>query len=153
MPRTMSITGDQLRARASGAKPSTVDVAEATGFTLLCMVKPTSPIDGNITLAPVKAGCALHTATSTDTAKFEEAVEDRTIIADIESALLLLEVFHVIRRHSPEEINVFVRVKLGHLHLGRRFCSLNILDEFLKISFEMSQSKKPNRNIGLPKVG
>jgi len=60
------------------------------------MMEPTSPIDCNIAFSTVQSCSTLHTTTSTDTAKLEKAVEDRTIIADVEAALLFLEVLHVV---------------------------------------------------------
>ena len=64
------------------------------------MVEPASPIDSDIALPTVQARSTFHTAAGTDTAKLEQAVEDRAVIADVEAALLFLEVLHVIWGYS-----------------------------------------------------
>ena len=49
-------------------KEPTVDIAEATGFALLSVVKAASPVDGNVTLVSTQPGCTLcdDAAESTD---------------------------------------------------------------------------------------
>ena len=49
-------------------KEPTIDIAEATGFALLSMVKATSPVNGNVTLVSAQSGCTLcdDAAESTD---------------------------------------------------------------------------------------
>jgi hypothetical protein len=102
----------------------TVDVAEATGFTFLGVVKATSPIDGDVALLSVQSRGTLHTTTRTDTAKLEETIEHRTIISDVVFSLLPHETVHIVRCDFLQEIDVIVRVKLGHFASCRRFRAL-----------------------------
>lgn len=78
-------------------------------------MKSTSPIDRDVALLTVQARCALHRATSADTAELEETIEDRTIVTNVVLCLLACVAVHVVGRDSPEEVNVLVGVELGHL--------------------------------------
>ena len=102
----------------------TVDIAEATGFTFLSVVKTTSPIDGDVALLSVESRSTLHTTTRTDTAKLEEAIEHGTIISDVVFSLLPHETVHIVWCDFLQEIDVVVRVKLGHFASCRRFRAL-----------------------------
>jgi len=87
-------------------------------------MKATRPIDRDITLATVQSRSTLHTTTTGDTAKFEKAVEDRAVVANIVFALLLREILHVVRCNLGEKLDVFVRVELAHLGFRGRLRSL-----------------------------
>lgn len=106
-------------------KNLTIDVAETTGFTLLGVMKSTSPVDCDVAFASVEARSALHAATGGDTTELEEAIEDGTIIADVEFALLFHEGVHVVWRDLLEKVDILVCMKLGHFMLCGWFCSLN----------------------------
>ena len=60
------------------------------------MMKTSSPIDSNVALLPVETRSTLHTATSTDAAKFKETLEHRAIVSNVELGLLALESLHVL---------------------------------------------------------
>lgn len=125
IPRTIS-ENHQFQAQKHVGKgiEHTVNVAEATCFTLLGMVKSTGPIDGDVAFAPVQAGCSLHTTTSTDAAEVKKSIEDWTIIADVVFTLLLGEVVHIVRCDLLQEVDVLIRVELGHFMAGSWFCAL-----------------------------
>jgi hypothetical protein len=93
----------------------TVDITESTGFALLGVVQPTSPIDGYVAFLAVEASSALHGPASTDTTELEQAVKHRTIITDIVLSLLAHVAVHVVWGDSPQEIDVLIGVKLRHL--------------------------------------
>lgn len=112
----------------------TIDIAEATCFTLLGVMQTTSPVDSNVAFAAVQAGCALHCATCADTAKLEQAVKHGTVIADVVFALLLSKVVHVVWRDLVQKVDVLVCVELRHLVLGGRFGALQ-----LSVSIAFSQ--------------
>lgn len=102
----------------------TVDIAEAAGLALLCVVQAAGPVDGNVALAAVQASGALHGAAGADAAELEQAVEDRAVVADVVLALLAREVVHVVGRDLVQEVDVLVGVELRHLVLGGRLCAL-----------------------------
>ena len=99
----------------------TVDVAETTGFALLCVVETASPVDGDVAFSTVQSCGTLHAASSADTTEFEQTVEYRTVVTDVVLSLLLAEVVHVVGSDALEEIDVFVGVELGHFVLGSWF--------------------------------
>lgn len=88
------------------------------------MMKSTGPIDCNITFLPIESRSAFHASTSANAAEFEKAVEYRTVITDIEAALLFLISFHVVGGDFLEEIDVFIGMKLGHFVVGGGFRTL-----------------------------
>lgn len=103
----------------------TIYVAKTTGFTLLRVMKTSSPVDSYIALLSIESSSAFHTAACTNAAELEEAVENRTIITDIELRLLPLEVIHILGANLLKEVDVLVCVELGHLESRRRFRSLD----------------------------
>ena len=106
-------------------KPShTVHVAEATGFTLLCVMKTSRPIDSDVTFLTIQSRGTLHAATGANTAKLEQAVEDGAIITDVVLALLAHVAVHIVRGDLLKEIDVVVRVELCHFAPGRRLGTL-----------------------------
>jgi hypothetical protein len=106
------------------ASSLTIDVAEATRLTLLCVMKASSPIDGNVTFATVQTCCTLHATTRADAAKLEKSIEDWAIISDIELALFFRVALHIVWSDFLKKLNVFIRVKLGHLMFIGRLGSL-----------------------------
>jgi hypothetical protein len=104
----------------------TIDVAKATCFALLCVMQTASPVDGDVAFSAVQPCGTLHAASGADTTKLEQAVEDRTVVADVVLALLLAEVVHVVRSDALEEIDVFVGVELGHFVLGCWFGAVDL---------------------------
>lgn len=78
------------------------------------MVKSTGPVNGNVALVAVEPGGTLHTTTRANTAKLKEPIEDGTVISDIVFALLLREGVHVVRCNLRKEVDILIRVKLGH---------------------------------------
>lgn len=93
----------------------TIDVAEATGLALLCVMQPTSPVDCNIALLPVQASGALHRSSCADSTELEETVKYRTVITDIIFGLLSHVTVHVIGGDPSEEVDVLVGMELCHL--------------------------------------
>ena len=91
-----------------------------------------SPIDSNITLFPIESGRTLHAPTSADSTELKEAVEDGTVIADIEAPLLFLVLIHVVRRDLSQEIDVLICVKLRHLEICGRFCALILVSIMIR---------------------
>lgn len=106
----------------------TIDVAEATGLALLCMMQSTSPIDCDIALPSVQTRRAFHCAASADTAELEQPVEDWAIVSDVVLALLLREIVHVVGGDFVKEVDVLVGVKLRHFVLGGWFGALGLSD-------------------------
>ena len=66
----------------------TIDIAESAGFALLGVMETASPVDGNITFAPIQSRSTLHAATGADSAELEKAVKDWTIVSHIKASLL-----------------------------------------------------------------
>lgn len=93
----------------------TVHIAKAASFALLCVVKTTGPIDRNVAFFSVESRGSLHAATSTDTAKLEESIEHRAVVADVVLALFAHKAIHIVRSHLLKELNVLVCMKLRHL--------------------------------------
>src|ERR1700760_197408 len=83
----------------------TIDVAEATRLALLCMMQPTSPVDGDIALLPVQPRSPLHAASSTDPTELEQPIEHRTVVTDVVLALLLGETVHVVGGDALQEVD------------------------------------------------
>jgi len=123
MPSTMSCNRFSLRSGYLGGS-LTIDVAEATCLTLLCVMEASSPINSDIALAAVKTGCTLHATTRTDATELEKSIEDWAIISDIELALLFRVAFHIVWSDFLKKLNVFIGVKLGHLMLVGGLSSL-----------------------------
>jgi hypothetical protein len=107
----------------------TIDITESTGFALLGMMKTSSPVDGDIAFATVKAGGTFHATSSTDTAEFEQSIEDRAIVSDVVFALLLHVGLHVVRGDLLKEVNVLIGVELGHLMTSRGLRTLYSVDQ------------------------
>lgn len=82
------------------------------------------PVHSDIAFAAVQASCTLHGPASADAAELEQAVEDRTIIADVVFALFARELLHIVGRDLVQEFNVLVRVELRHFVLGGGFGAL-----------------------------
>jgi len=105
----------------------TVHVAKAASLALLCVVKTTSPIDRNVAFFPIETRSSLHAATSTDTAKLEESIKHRAVVADIVLALFAHEAIHIVWSHLLKKLNVLVRMKLRHLRGHGGFRALHWL--------------------------
>jgi len=102
----------------------TINVTEATSLALLRVMKTTSPVHSYIAFTPVQSCSTLHTAACADSTELEKAIEHWAIIPYIESTLLFLVCFHVIRRDFVEKIDVFICMELGHLELAGRLRTL-----------------------------
>ncbi len=95
-----------------------VDVAKPTGFTLLCVMQPTCPVDRNIAFVPTQPSRTFHTSTGTDRTVLEQAIKDGAVVANVELGLFANKRVDVVRGDSVEEFDVFVGVKLRHLAFG-----------------------------------
>lgn len=115
----------------------TIDVAEATGFALLGVMQATSPVNCDVALLAVEAGGALHAASSADAAELEEAVKYGTVISDVVFALLLLVGVHVVGGDFLQEIDVLVRVELGHFTSSGRLRALQLASQWLSQCFRV----------------
>jgi hypothetical protein len=109
----------------------TVHVAKAAGFALLGVVEATRPVDGNIAFLSIEPSSTFHATTSTNTTELEEAIEDGTVIANIELCLFSLIALHVLRANFLQEVDVLVGVELSHLESG---CGLRSVDLHLLIN-------------------
>ena len=92
-------------------------------------MKSSSPVDGDIAFAPVEASGALHTATSADAAEIKQPVEDWTVITNVVLSLLFGKVVHVVRSNFLEEIDILVRMELGHFMASSWFCALGEISQ------------------------
>lgn len=124
MPRTMSVTFNQEKFPRGWVSILTVDITETTSFALLCMMKPTGPIDGDIALLAVEPRSSFHASASADATELEEPVEDWTVVTNVEATLFFLVCVHVVRGDFLQEVDVFIGVELSHLMVGSRFSSL-----------------------------
>jgi len=79
------------------------------------MMQTTSPVDSDVTFIAIKTRSALHTTSGTDTAKFEQTIKDGTVITDIVFALLFRKRVHIVGSDLGEEVDILVRMELGHL--------------------------------------
>jgi hypothetical protein len=68
-------------------KHLTIDVTEATCFTLLGVVQTTSPVNSNIALVAVQSCSTFHTASSANSAELKQTVEDGAIVTHVVPAL------------------------------------------------------------------
>lgn len=102
----------------------TIDVAEAAGFALLCVVKTTGPVDSNVALGAVQSGRTLHATAGADSAELEETIEHRAIVAHVILALLPHVAVHVVGSDLLQEVNVVVGMELRHLAPVGRFRAL-----------------------------
>lgn len=105
-------------------KDYTIDIAEATRFALLGVVKTTSPVDGNIAFVAVQSRSTFHAASGANSTELKETVKHGAIVSYIVPALFLHEVVHIVRCDLGQEVDIFVGVELGHLVLGGRFRTL-----------------------------
>jgi hypothetical protein len=87
-------------------------------------MQATSPVDGDVAFATVQTSSTFHTATSTDSTEFKEAVKDWAIITDIVLALLFAVRLHVVGCDFLKELDVLVGVELSHFKAGCRFGAL-----------------------------
>jgi hypothetical protein len=111
-------------------------------------MKASGPIHSDVTFAAVETGCTLHATACADTAKLEKPIEDRAIISDIELALFFRVILHIIWRDFLKEVNVFIGVKLSHLVLVGRFCSLKLLSAMYSSNLNFrEQSNKGNSEL------
>ena len=102
----------------------TIHVAETASLALLCVVETTSPVYSDITFVAIEASRTLHATPGTNTTEFKETVEHGTIITHVVLALLFCKRIHIIRGNLGEEVDVFVRMELGHLKFGGWFRTL-----------------------------
>lgn len=87
-------------------------------------MQPTRPVDCDITFAPVEPRCAFHATAGADATKLEEPVKYRAIIPDVVLRLVFGEVVHIVGRDLLQEVDVLVRMILGHLVPCCRLCAL-----------------------------
>ncbi len=71
--------------KLENAEHDVVDVAEAGGLGLLSVVEAAGPVEGDDGVAAVELDGGADGAASGGLAEAEEAVEDRTVLADIEA--------------------------------------------------------------------
>lgn len=88
------------------------------------MVQTTSPVDGDLAFAAIQSRSTFHTATSADSTEFEKTVKHRAIITNVVSALLLGKLVHIVGSDFRKEVDVLIRVELGHFVFRRGFRTL-----------------------------
>ena len=88
------------------------------------MMKPSSPIDSDVTFPTVEPCSTFHRTSGADATELEQTIENRAIISNIKSALFLLVLIHVVWCDLIQEIYVFVCMELCHFELGCGFCTL-----------------------------
>lgn len=94
-----------------------VDVTESRGFGFLGVVEAAGPIDGDVGVAAVEFDGGADGATSGSLTEVEEAVEDRTVFADVEALELTREggVGEGLGRDGREKVNVVIGVKTANV--------------------------------------
>lgn len=65
------------------AQNNVIHITESRGLTFLSVVQPTSPIDGDISILPIKLHGSAHRTTSGGLTKVEKPVKNRAVLADI----------------------------------------------------------------------
>lgn len=95
-----------------------VDVAEAGRLGSLRVMQPARPVDRDVGSASVEAHRAVDRASRVQAAVVVQAVKDGAVVADGEALQLLREVGLVVRRHSPQKVDVLRGVELEHLLVG-----------------------------------
>lgn len=103
----------------------TIDVAETAGLALLCMVQATSPVNRDVAATTVEARGAFHRTAGADGTILKQAIEDRTISADVVLQGLLLAGSYRVRGDALEKFNVLVGMELGHLQGTGRLRTLH----------------------------
>lgn len=88
-----------------------------------------SPVHSDVALLSVQASGTFHAATGTDSAEFKQAIKHRAIISDVVLGLLSTKVVHVLGSNSLQEVDVLVRVELGHLKAGCGLSTLGIISD------------------------
>ncbi|KAI4365949.1 hypothetical protein MLD38_021885 [Melastoma candidum] len=73
------------------AKNSVVNLAEARGLSLLGVVEAPGPIESNISVAEVKLDCGTNGTAGGSLTEGEEAVENGTVLPDVEGLELAME--------------------------------------------------------------
>jgi len=91
----------------------------STGFALLCVVEATGPINGNVTFASIKLDGATDAAPCAELAELEKTWEYGAVFTDVEARHLLCACCRRVWRYRPQEVDVLVAVKLGHLQRRR----------------------------------
>ena len=91
-----------------------VDVAKAGGLGLLGVMESAGPVDDDVGAVLVETAGAADGAGGVQLAELEEAVEDRTILADVEALELPDVVLHVVGGDDAEEVDVVVGMEAGH---------------------------------------
>ena len=66
-----------------------------------------------------------HRAAGADAAVLKQAIEDGTVVTDVEFGLFLDEIINVVRGNTMQEFDVFVCMELRHFSLCCRFRSLS----------------------------
>ncbi len=95
-----------------------VDVARSRGLELLRMVEPTGPVELDLGVVAVKLYSGADGATSGSLTKSEETVEDRTVLADVETLEVVGEgVFgESLACDEGEEFNVVFGVEASDVY-------------------------------------
>lgn len=108
-----------------------VDIAKPRGLTLLGVVEATGPVDGDIAIVVIQLDGAADRAAGVSLAEGVEAVEDRTVLADIEALELPELVLLGLGRYAAEEGDVVVGVKATEVPvLGRVWLeNLHVLEK------------------------
>ena len=92
-----------------------IHITKARRLRLFGMVKPSRPIDGNVHRAFVELDCASERSSGVGLTILVQAVEQRTIVSDIEAHQLTSKVVARLRSDQFQKIHVIVRVKTGHV--------------------------------------
>ena len=103
-----------------------IDIAETRGLAFLGVVEAARPVDGDVCRLLVELDGRGDRPAGRQLAELVEAVEDGTVLADVEPLHLLVVLPHVVRPDRPEEPDVVVAVELGHLLLSRLVRSVDL---------------------------
>jgi hypothetical protein len=100
------------------AEHDVVDVAKSRGLGLLCVVEPTGPVERDIGVAAIKLYGGADGATEGGLTESEETVEDRTVLADVETLEMAGEGVseESLRCDEGEEFNVVFGVEASDVY-------------------------------------
>ncbi len=74
-----------------------------------------APVDSNIRLLLVQFNCTSNRTSSRELTKLEKAVENRAVLADIETLHLFSIVVHVVGSDALQEFDIVVTMELRHI--------------------------------------
>lgn len=96
-----------------------IDIAKARSFRFLCVMQSTAPVDADLWRLLVELHSRCDRAAGWKLTELVEAIEHRTVFADVETLHLFAVLVHIVGSDRAQEADVLVRVELCHLVLRR----------------------------------